>query len=113
MRDTTIHQYVPGYDRILTKYTPDGSFVNKHPEVYTGVYYSPELESRFSIILKEGQLMLSSIKMGDSKLIVLDRDNMTTVFGSHLRFFSNKARKITGFELNTSRMMHVRFDKIK
>jgi hypothetical protein len=83
-KDTTIHQYLTGYDRILTKYIPDITFISKHPNLYTGVYYSPELESRVDIILKDEQLVISGIKVGDMKLTILDRNNMMTSFGSPL-----------------------------
>jgi len=112
-RDTIAQQSFTGYNRVLTKYIPDSSFVSNAPGTYTGIYFSPELESRVEIIFRDNGLLLKSPKYGEQKLQVLDKYNMLLGnAGIHLKFFVDGRKRATAFELNSSRMMHVRFDKV-
>lgn len=111
--DTTAHQSFTGYNRLLTKYIPDSSFVSNAAASYTGTYFSPELESRLEIIFSDGRLLLKSPKYGEEKLQVLDRYNMLIGTGGiHLKFFMDRKKQATAFEINSARMMHMRFEKV-
>jgi len=114
-KDTTAQQFLfTGYNRVLTKYIPDSTFISDAPAIYTGTYFSPELESRVEIIFKDGGFLIKSPKYGERRLKILDRYNM--LFGNsnrHLKFFTDGRKQVTAFELNSSRMMHVRFNKLK
>lgn len=113
-KDTIAQQSFTGYNRVLTKYIPDTSFVSNNVAIYSGTYFSPELESRVEVIFNNGGLFLKFPKSGEQKLQVLDRYNMLLEnAGLHLKFFTDGRKRTTAFELNSSRMMHVRFDKVK
>ncbi|GAB3958412.1 hypothetical protein GCM10028805_52700 [Spirosoma harenae] len=112
--DTTLQQYYPGNERGMTKYKPNTSLLPNEAQVYTGRYYSPELETTVEVLLNEGQLQIKTPKMGTAKLSVLDRKHMLITQGGYqlyLNFLLEK-EKVTGFDLNTNRLRHLRFDKV-
>jgi CubicO group peptidase (beta-lactamase class C family) len=82
---------------------------------YTGTYNSTELECTYKIILKDHQLYLTSSKYNDEKLTLFGADHLIndTWYMKHLVVTRNKSNKITGFEVNSWRVMHSKFVKIK
>jgi len=82
---------------------------------YTGTYYCAELEGHYTIFLKNHELFLGNIKYNDSKLKLTGSDHFDTDFWwmDHLMILRDKKGVITGFEVNSGRVEHVRFDKIK
>jgi hypothetical protein len=93
-KDTIAQQTFPGYNRLLTKYIFDSSFITKDAAIYTGTYFSSELESRVEVVFKDGGLWLISPKHGEQKLQVLDRYNMLLENTGPLRFFTDGRRKL-------------------
>lgn len=115
-KDTTLHQLYPGSNvRLMTKYIPNTSFLPKEADAYTGSYYSPELATRVEIFFKEDQLQIKTPKIGAVKLTALDRNHMVMTEGGNRLYvnFLTDNEKVTGFDFNTSRLRHVRFDKVK
>jgi CubicO group peptidase (beta-lactamase class C family) len=82
---------------------------------YTGVYYCPELDCRYSIVLKDHTLFLTNNKYSDTRLSLAGTDNLLNNFWwmNHLLVTRNNAHQITGFEVNSGRIMHLRFNKIE
>lgn len=82
---------------------------------YTGSYYSAELDCTYNIALKDNQLYLTNSKYNDAKLTLFGPDNLIndTWYMKHLTVMRNKSNKITGFEVNSGRVMHLKFVKVK
>lgn len=82
---------------------------------YTGIYYSPELDCTYKITLKDHQLYLTNSKYNDTKLTLFGPDHLLndTWYMKHLLVTRNRAKKITGFEVDSWRVMHLKFVKIK
>lgn len=82
---------------------------------YTGIYYSPELDCAYKIILKDHQLYLTNNKYNDTKLTLFGPDHLLndTWYMKHLLVTRNKSKQITGFEVDSWRVMHLKFVKIK
>lgn len=80
---------------------------------YTGTYYCPELDCNYRISLKDHHLVLSHAKYDDSPLRLYGDDHLTDDFWwmSHLHILRNTGNRITGFELNGNRVMHLKFNK--
>jgi CubicO group peptidase (beta-lactamase class C family) len=114
-KDTLVKHYWPEGERLLQKYTLDSIQTDKALQTYTGTYYSPELDCKYSIVLKNRNLMLTNNKYGDTKLTLLGKDDLQNDFWwmGHLKVMRNNKNQITGFEVNDGRIMHLRFNKIE
>ena len=99
----------------MEKYKNDSKLTTQQLEVYTGIYECPELDCRYGIIAKDGQLYLTNNKYSDTKLTLLGEDHLKNDFWwmSHLLITRDAKTKITGFEVNDGRVMHLKFVKIK
>jgi CubicO group peptidase (beta-lactamase class C family) len=93
---------------------------NKIPDAdllktFVGTYNCPELDCNYSIVLRNKQLFLTNNKYNDIPLILINEDHLTnnTWFMGHLLFTRNTRGKVTGFEVNSGRIMHLRFNKIR
>ncbi len=116
---------IAGKDTVVDLITPQETFhlvkyrdVQKTDDVlnkYTGTYYCPELEVHYTIFLKNHELYLGNIKYDDSSLKLTGSDHLNTNFWwmNHLVMLRDKKGTITGFEVNSGRVEHVKFDKIK
>ncbi len=80
-----------------------------------GTYYCPELGCKYEIVLKDHQLMLTNAKYNDTKLTLVNTNYLTNDnwWMNHLVMLRDAKNNITGFEVNSGRIMHLRFDKIK
>ncbi|RPE08097.1 class A beta-lactamase-related serine hydrolase [Chitinophaga lutea] len=81
---------------------------------FTGTYYCPELECSYGIAEKNGRLYLTSNKHNDALIRMMDDDHLITEHPmlDHLQIRRGAGKKITGFELNSRRIMHLVFNKI-
>jgi len=59
--------------------------------------------------------MLTNDKYNDTKLILVNNDHLTDDYWwiNHLMMIRSSDNKITGFEVNSGRIMHLRFNKIE
>lgn len=97
----------------LHQYYAAEHYSDKQLAAYTGSYYSPELDCKYGIVLKDHHLVLTSSKYDDAKLTLAGSDQMTNDnwwMGNLL--VTRKGKKITGFEINSSRVRHLKFRKI-
>jgi hypothetical protein len=103
-----------GNHRLLVKYdtTPKA---DKALLAYTGKYYSPELDCSYSIVLKDHHLVLTNAKYDDMPLKLYGENHLHDDFWwmDNLAILRNSKNKITGFEINSGRVMHVKFDKVE
>ena len=80
---------------------------------YEGRYFSDELETLYTIRLKDNSLVASSIAFGDINLKPASKDNFTGVFWfPTVRFLRDEKDAFTGFNVTADRIRHVYFRKI-
>ena len=80
---------------------------------FTGMYYCPELDCIYHIIIKDGRLFFKHNRYSDAGINLIDeREAVTTLgFMSSLQFtFSGE--KVTGFEVNSGQVRHLPFVKV-
>jgi hypothetical protein len=114
--DTTVYGiFSPDENHLLKKYAATVNQSDKLLQTFTGVYYSPELDCRYGIILKDQHLYLTNSKYKDTGLTLVGTDHLTDDFWwmNHLMVIRNKMNQITGFEVNSGRIMHLKFNKIE
>ena len=82
---------------------------------YVGTYYSPELDCRYKIELKDHKLVLTNRKYNDSPLSLAGADHIISQnwWMGHLLIMRNPKKQITGFEVNSGRVLHLQFNKIE
>ena len=114
-KDVLVNQYWPDNNRVLVKYTTDSIQTDKQLQMYSGVYYCPELDCKYTIVVKDHELAKTSNKYNNSKLKLVGKDHLFTDYWwmRHLKTISDSNKKITGFEVNDGRIMHLRFNKIQ
>ncbi len=110
-----VNQYWPDNNRLLKKYLTDSSQTDKTLQLYTGVYYSPELDCSFGISLKDHRLLLTSNKYEDIQLMLIGNDDIIDKSGllNHITILRDTSKKNIGFEVNSGRIMHLRFNKVE
>jgi len=95
----------------LTKYNKYNTQDDKFLSLYTGSYYSPELDTKYNIVLRDHELWLTNSKYNRTKLALVNEDHLTNGFWwmNHLRIMRNNRGLITGFEVNCGRINHLQF----
>ena len=114
-KDTTVDIFTPDQVYHLKKYIKDLSQSDELLKKYTGEYYCPELDCKYGIVMKDHQLMLTNAKYNDTKLTLAGNDHLTSDYWwlNHLLLLRDKKNNIIGFEVNSGRIMHLRFNKVK
>ena len=113
--DFIVNQYWPSNTRLLKKYLTDTTLSDEQLKLYTGIYYCPELDCKYGIALKDHHLILTNNKYNDAKLTLAGPDHLLSDswWMDHLVVIRNPKKQVTGFEVNSGRIMHLRFDKIE
>jgi CubicO group peptidase (beta-lactamase class C family) len=97
-------------------------FFKRQPKVaqtitpeFAGKYFSSETETFYHVTYKDGQLTLDHRKYTSVPLKYMAPDQFTSPhwWMNHIRFIRDKQKKITGFEVSSGRVMHLRFDKVQ
>jgi CubicO group peptidase (beta-lactamase class C family) len=114
-KDTTLAIYLPGETFHMTKYQKDTAVSDVILRTYVGRYYCPELECFYGIELKDHQLYLTNSKYSDVKITRINKDHLVNDFWwmNHFKIRWNKQNQVEGFDVNSGRIMHLRFDKVK
>ncbi len=112
---TVVHEYWPDNSRLLVKYIADTSQTDDILQQYTGVYYCPELDCKYGIALKNHHLVLTNAKYNDAPLTLAGGNDLfcDSWWMDHLKVIRNNKKVINGFEVNSGRVMHLRFNKIE
>lgn len=84
----------------------DGYFAD-----FVGAYYSPELDTTFTVILAGEGLTVTRKKFGNLDMRVRGRDEFS-VEGIRTTFERDGEGHVTGFKLNTGRIINLRFEKV-
>lgn len=113
LKDTTVTINTPGETYFLKKYTKIAS--PNILQTFTGMYYSPELDCKYGIVLKDHQLFLTNNKYNDTKLTMAGPDHLLNDYWwiNHIIVKRDHANQIIGFEVNSGRILHLQFNKIK
>ncbi len=114
-KDTVAYVITPDQLYHLKKYIKDTSQTDAVLKTYTGTYYCPELDCKYDIVLKDHQLMLTNVKYDDTKITIVSDDHLITDYWwiNHLMMIRDDKNNISGFEINSGRIMHLRFNKIE
>jgi CubicO group peptidase (beta-lactamase class C family) len=114
-KDTLVDIFTPDQVYHLKKYVMDTTQTDEVLKKYTGIYYSPELDCKYGIMLKDHQLMLTNGKYNDTKLTLVNTDHLKSDYWwiNHLVVKRDAKKNITGFEVNSGRIMHLKFNKVK
>jgi CubicO group peptidase (beta-lactamase class C family) len=78
---------------------------------YVGTYYSEELDARYTLIVKDGKLILRRKKFDDSALKPMSADSFTDPETGDIKFIRDGVNNLSGFELNAGRVRHLKFSK--
>ena len=114
-RDTTASVITPDQTYFCKKYRKGTDPTDGLLRKYTGTYYCPELDCKYAIALKNHQLMLTHNKYNDTKLTLVNTDHLTNDFWwmNHLKILRDKNNQVSGFEVNSGRIEHLKFNKIE
>ena len=114
-KDTTVDLITPDQMFHLKKYIKDTLQTDEILKTYTGVYYCPELDCKYGIVLKDHHLILTNSKYNDAKLTFIGKDHLTNDnwWINHLMMKRDSKNNIIGFEVNSGRIMHLKFNKIE
>jgi CubicO group peptidase (beta-lactamase class C family) len=78
---------------------------------YAGTYYSEELDTRYTFLVKDDKLTVRRRKFEDTALTPASADGFTVADVGNIRFFRDSQKRVSGFELNAGRVRHLRFSK--
>jgi CubicO group peptidase (beta-lactamase class C family) len=86
-----------------------------HISEFTGDYYSEELGTAYTIVVKNNSLIAVHRRHNDIFLSFSEKDNFmgNRWFFRRVNFIRNEDNKITGFKLTGSRVWNLKFEKIK
>lgn len=128
LNDTAVHVHIRmiNKDTILNIATPNEVFtakkfwtekeipLNRLKEI-TGTYICPELNTNYSIELKDKELWLIHQKYNDSKITVIGPNNLSTGnwWMSNLVIRRNNKNVIEGFNVTSGRIRGLKFNKVK
>ncbi|HEY3430872.1 MAG TPA: DUF3471 domain-containing protein, partial [Cyclobacteriaceae bacterium] len=82
---------------------------------YTGVFYSPELETRYTIVLEGDKLKATHIRNEPCEMHpVADRIfNADAWYMGRIEFIKNPQGVVTGMKVSSGRVKNVKFDKLQ
>jgi CubicO group peptidase (beta-lactamase class C family) len=113
--DTTVFAALnPDTREVLKKYNA-APLSAQAMKAYTGTYYSPELDCKYGIAIKNNKLVLTNNKYEDAPITLAGADQMLIDrwWMGNLRLTRDTKGQITGFEVNSGRVLHLKFDKLK
>jgi CubicO group peptidase (beta-lactamase class C family) len=106
------------------KFTQEGSTINgerialapwepNHLEQYQGAYWSDELETQYTITLKDGKLTADHVHHGEIALVPTGRDRFTSKewFMPEVNFLRDPSNRVSGVTLGGGRLTAIRFNR--
>jgi CubicO group peptidase (beta-lactamase class C family) len=78
---------------------------------YAGTYYSEELDTRYTVIVKDRALVVRRRKFVDATMTIAAADEFTVADAGKIVFLRDSQKRISGFEINAGRVRHLRFSK--
>lgn len=113
-KDTVTSIVTADHIYVLKKYIKDTSWSSTELKQYVGRFYSPELDCTYGIELKNQKLFLTNNKYPDAEISLVGTDHLLNGnwWIQHLVILRDSKKAITGFEVNSGRIMHLRFNKV-
>ncbi|HEY6899261.1 MAG TPA: serine hydrolase domain-containing protein, partial [Puia sp.] len=113
--EKVVDQYWPGRTRHLVEFDPTPA--PKPDEIlssYTGNFYCPELDCSYRIVLKDHHLTLTHARYNDIPLTLYGEDRLTndSWWMYNIMVIRDDKKRITGFEVNSGRVIHLWFKKV-
>ena len=106
------------------KFTQEGSTINgerialapwepNHLEQYQGAYWSDELETQYTITLKDGKLTADHVHHGEIALVPTGPDRFTSKewFMPEVNFLRDASNRVSGVTLGGGRLIAIRFNR--
>ncbi|MBP8033151.1 MAG: beta-lactamase family protein [Bacteroidia bacterium] len=115
-KDTLVNLYWPGDHKVFSKFNDIKDYSDKLLVEYVGKYFSPELNCYYKIALNNHNLVMSSDKYDDSIIYLKGTEhlfNESYWWMNHLKILRDPKDKINGFEVNSDRVIHLKFIKIE
>lgn len=115
-KDTLVNLYWPSEHKVFSKFKEIRDYSDEQLNAYVGTYYSPELDCKYKITLKNNILLLSSNKYEESIIILKGTEHLFIEnfwWMNHLKMMRDDKNKIKGFEVNSDRVIHLKFIKIE
>jgi CubicO group peptidase (beta-lactamase class C family) len=78
---------------------------------FAGAYYSDELDTRYTVIVKDGKLAVRRRKFEDVALVPKSADEFTLADVGVVRFIRDPQKRVSGFEINAGRVRHLVFSR--
>lgn len=84
-------------------------------EDFPGRYYNKEIEAFYTVVLKDGRLTMEHRKypIQPMRVVAPDHFELNSWWMDHIVFLRDASGKVTGFEVNSSRVMHLKFEKVE
>ncbi len=115
-KDTLVNLYWPSEHKVFSKFNDVKDYSDEQLLEYVGTYYSPELNCKYKIAIKSHSLVMMSDKYDDSKIMLKGTEhlfNESYWWMNHLKVLRDDKDKINGFEVNSDRVIHLKFIKIE
>jgi CubicO group peptidase (beta-lactamase class C family) len=103
-KDGKVHQVLIQEGSGSEEIAPRIELVNPTPDElqeFTGTYYCQELDTRYSIILRDKKLVITHMRVNDVRLTPEARDHFNTNSRSYpmVEFIRDKQQKVSGFKM--------------
>ncbi len=101
---------IDGGDPIISDEFSPPNYSTEDLNAFLGTYYSPELSTYYTFIIKEGNLVGTHPRVSDFGLTVVKND-MFSSDGGMINFQRNDKNEITGLKVSTGRVRNLWFEK--
>ena len=103
----------PGGSTMTGERIASGAWEPKDLEAFQGVYWSDELETEYTIKLKDGKLTAEHIRHGTIELMPASQDKFTTRewFMPDVKFQRDESGKVSGVTLGGGRLTGILFKR--
>ena len=81
---------------------------------YVGAYRSPELDTAYEVVMREGQLWLKRRKFPDAAMTPTIADSFLASGSgneAHIEFRRDSSGRVSGFALTAGRVRHIEFQR--
>jgi CubicO group peptidase (beta-lactamase class C family) len=103
-----------GGQEITARRLPDFDPASENLSEFTGDFYSPELNTTYTVVVESGKLIARHFRTGDVKLIPTKADVFSGdqwYFGQ-VEFIRDGNSRITGCKVGNGRVRNLKFDKV-
>ena len=81
------------------------------PAEYTGTYYSDEVNSRWTVLVKDGRVMVRRGTLAEEPLTPVEADTFARAGAATVRFTRDQAGRVVGLFVTAGRIRNVEFSR--